>query len=157
MLGQVLWVVNGFTEEAMLGSRKRPIAEINVVPYIDVMLVLLVIFMITAPLLFQGVKVDLPRVPAEVLPPSDHEPLIITVDAGGQTYLNVGDHPDQPLAHSTLVQRVNALLRYRPETPVLVNGDQAARYGAVVVVMRVLKEAGVESVGLMTQPLEPRE
>lgn len=141
----------------MQGSRKRPISEINVVPYIDVMLVLLVIFMITAPLLSQGVKVDLPRVPAEVLPPSDQEPLIVTVDAAGQAYLNVGDHPERPVEHRTLVQRVNALLRYRPKTTVLVKGDQTARYGAVVGVMHVLKEAGVQSVGLMTQPPEPRE
>lgn len=141
----------------MQGSRKRPISEINVVPYIDVMLVLLVIFMITVPLLSQGVKVDLPRVPAEVLPPTDHEPMIVTVDASGQAYLNVGDHPERPVERSTLVQRIHAFLRYRPTTPVLVKGDQAAKYGAVVVVMRVLKEAGVQSVGLMTQPPESRE
>ncbi|MFZ0256619.1 MAG: protein TolR [Gammaproteobacteria bacterium] len=141
----------------MQGSRKRPISEINVVPYIDVMLVLLVIFMITAPLLSQGVKVDLPRVPADVLPPTDQEPLIVTVDAAGQAYLNIGDHPERPVEHSTLIQRVNALLRYRPKTSVLVKGDQAAKYGAVVVVMRVLKEAGAQSVGLMTQPPESRE
>nr|MBS0020634.1 protein TolR [Gammaproteobacteria bacterium] len=141
----------------MQGSRKKPISEINVVPYIDVMLVLLVIFMITAPLLSQGVKVDLPRIPAEVLPPTDHEPLIVSVDAAGQAYLNIGDHPERAVEHTTLVQRVNALLRFRPQTPVLVKGDQAARYGAVVTVMRVLKEAGVQSVGLMTQPPESRE
>lgn len=141
----------------MQGSRKRPISEINVVPYIDVMLVLLVIFMITAPLLSQGVKVDLPRVPAEVLPPTDHEPLIVSVDAEGQAYLNVGDHPERPLARTTLAQRVNAFLRHRPQTSVLVKGDQAAKYGAVVVVMRALKDAGVESVGLVTQTPEPRE
>jgi biopolymer transport protein TolR len=141
----------------MKGSRKRPISEINVVPYIDVMLVLLVIFMITAPLLSQGVKVDLPRVPAEVLRPSDEEPLIVTVDAAAQTYLNVGDHPERPVGHNTLVQRVSALLRYRPKTPVFVKGDQTTTYGAVVGVMHVLKEAGVQSVGLMTRPPEPRE
>jgi biopolymer transport protein TolR len=141
----------------MQGSRKKPISEINVVPYIDVMLVLLVIFMITAPLLSQGVKVDLPRVPAQVLPPTDDEPLIVTVDAAGQAYLNVGDLPERPVETSMLAQRVNAYLRYRPKTSVLVRGDQAARYGAVVVVMRVLKEAGVESVGLITQAPESRE
>lgn len=141
----------------MQGSRKKPIAEINVVPYIDVMLVLLVIFMITAPLLSQGVKVDLPRTPADVLPATDHEPLIVSVDAAGQASLNVGDDRDKPLEHGALVQRVNAFLRYRPNTPVLVRGDRAARYGAVVVVMHVLKEAGVQSVGLMTEPPESRE
>ncbi|MGF1615406.1 MAG: protein TolR [Gammaproteobacteria bacterium] len=141
----------------MQGSRKRPISEINVVPYIDVMLVLLVIFMITAPLLTQGVKVELPQVPADALPQSDHEPLIVTVDATGQAYLSFGEHPERPLEHNLLAQRVNALVRHRPKTPVLVRGDQAARYGSVVVVMRVLKEAGVESVGLMTQPPESRD
>ena len=141
----------------MQRSRKKPISEINVVPYIDVMLVLMVIFMVTAPLLSQGVKVELPRVPAEGLPPSDREPLIVTVDAAGKAYLNVGDHPEQPVEQNTLLQRINAFLRYRPTTPVLVKGDQAARYGAVVVVMRVLKDAGVQSVGLMTQPPESRE
>lgn len=141
----------------MQRSRKRPMAEINVVPYIDVMLVLLVIFMITAPLLTQGVKVDLPRIPAESLPQAEREPLIVTVDAAGRVYLNLGEDPEQPLGRDTLVHRVSALLRYRPETPVLVKGDRSAAYGDVVVVMRVLKDAGVQSVGLVTQPGESPE
>ena len=99
---------------------KRPMSEINVVPYIDVMLVLLVIFMITAPLLSQGVKVDLPKVASEPVESKDQEPLIVTVDRNGEFFLNVGDDQDKGIDHDVLVQRVVAVLRHRPGTPVLV-------------------------------------
>jgi biopolymer transport protein TolR len=130
-------------------------SEINVVPYIDVMLVLLVIFMITAPLLTQGVSVELPQAEAEIIESEQREPLIASVDAGGRVFLNVGDDPDAPVEAEVLVQRVAAVLRHQPGTPVLVRGDAAADYGAVVTVMTLLQRAGAPSVGLMTAPPEP--
>ncbi|RRQ21169.1 protein TolR [Thiohalobacter thiocyanaticus] len=134
--------------------KKRPMSEINVVPYIDVMLVMLVIFMITAPLLTQGVQVSLPSADAEPLPPDSEEPLQVTVDAGGNFYLNVGDDPDQPIDAQTLVQRSAAVLRNKPRTPVLVRGDAGVAYGSVVRAMVLLQQAGAPNVGLVTEPPE---
>jgi biopolymer transport protein TolR len=134
--------------------RKKPMAEINVVPYIDVMLVMLVIFMITAPLLTQGVKVELPGAEADPLPPEQQEPLVVSVDAGGSLYLNVGDAPNEPLESAALVQRVEAILRRRKDRSVMVRGDHAADYGSVVAAMVLLQQAGVPSVGLVTEPPE---
>ncbi|MCI0401212.1 MAG: protein TolR [Gammaproteobacteria bacterium] len=134
--------------------RKRPMSEINVVPYIDVMLVLLVIFMITAPLLSQGVKVDLPKVASEPLPQSGKEPLIVTIDASGNFYLNYGDEQDKPVGADSLVNRIGALLRYQPGIAVLVKGDAEVAYGRVVQVMSLLQGAGVPGVGLITEPPE---
>ena len=127
-------------------------SEINVVPYIDVMLVLLVIFMITAPLLTQGVKIDLPQTPSETLDTQDQEPLIVEVDAAGSFYLNYGDDQEKPIDSNTLVNRASALLRHRPDVFVLVKGDKSAEYGDVVIAMALLQKAGVTSVGLMTEP-----
>lgn len=132
-------------------------SEINVVPYIDVMLVLLVIFMITAPLLTQGVKVDLPQVAAEPVDTQQKEPLVATVDAAGNFYLSVGDEQDQPIDADTLVQRVAAVLRHQPQTPVLVRGDAKVDYGAVVNIMALLQKAGAPSVGLITETPEQRK
>ena len=134
--------------------RKRPMAEINVVPYIDVMLVMLVIFMITAPLLTQGVKVDLPEAAAQPIEESDKEPLVVSVDANGNLYLNVGEAPDDPVAAEGLVQTVAAVLRRQPQKSVLVRGDHAVDYGAVVSAMVLLQQAGVPNVGLVTEPPE---
>ena len=134
--------------------RKRPMAEINVVPYIDVMLVMLVIFMITAPLLTQGVKVDLPEAAAQPIDESDKEPLVVSVDADGNLYLNVGEAPDDPVAAESLVQTVAAVLRRQPQKSVLVRGDHAVDYGAVVSAMVLLQQAGVPNVGLVTEPPE---
>ena len=134
--------------------RKRPMSEINVVPYIDVMLVLLIIFMITAPLLTQGVKVDLPAAPSRPLEHSDREPVIVNVDATGNFYINYGENQDRPVAAADLVNRVNALLKYQPGTPVYVGGDRNVPYGKVVELMALLQGAGVPSVGMMTEPLE---
>lgn len=140
-------------------KRRRLLAEINVVPYIDVMLVLLVIFMITAPMLTQGVKVDLPPAASNPLPPPDNEPLVINVDAQGRYYINVGDTPKQPVASDMLQVKVAAVLRRKPQTPVLVGGDRHVPYGAVVEVMALLQQAGAPRIGLITEtPLrqEPR-
>ena len=126
-------------------------SEINVVPYIDVMLVLLVIFMITAPLLTQGVKVDLPQAAAEPLDTREQEPLVVTIDAAGNYYVNYGDAQESPVEPRVLAARVGALLRHRPGLAVVVRGDESVPYGDVVVLMSVLQRAGVPSVGLMTE------
>ena len=133
-------------------KKRRPMADINVVPYIDVMLVLLVIFMITAPLLSQGVKIDLPQAPAEPLEDQTQEPLIVEVDATGRYYLNFGEEQGTSIDSTTLVNRVGALMRHRPDITVLVKGDKNAAYGDVVIAMALLQKAGVSSVGLMTEP-----
>ena len=135
--------------------RKRPMSEINVVPYIDVMLVLLVIFMITAPLLSQGVKVDLPQVASAPLKTEQNrEPVIINVDARGNFYINYGENQDQPISLARLVNRVNALLKYQSGIPVLVGGDRQVPYGRIVSLMAELQKAGVPSVGMITEPPE---
>ena len=132
-------------------TRKRPMAEMNVVPYIDVMLVLLVIFMITAPLLAQGVKVDLPQLSSEPIAPEQLEPLIVTVDASGNYFLSVGAGHEKPITPDTLSNRVAAVLRNQPTTPVMVRGDKNVNYGEVVSVMSLLQAAGAPSVGLVTE------
>ncbi len=133
-------------------ARKRPMASINVVPYIDVMLVLLIIFMVTAPLLTQGVKVELPKVDAELVESSQQEPVVVTVRSDGTLYLNIGDHPENPLDRQTMQKRVSLLMGRRPETQVMVRGDHQVEYGAVVSVMALLQHSGVPSVGLVTDP-----
>ncbi len=130
--------------------RKR-MSEINVVPYIDVMLVLLVIFMITAPLLSQGVKVDLPQAEARQIDSKQEEPLIVSIDRDGRYYLNLGDKPDRPIKEQKLVSHVMAVLRHRRDNTVYVKGDRKAYYGHIVTVMAMLKQAGVEHVGLVTR------
>jgi len=132
--------------------RKRPMSEINVVPYIDVMLVLLVIFMITTPLLTQGVKVDLPQASAKPIPPSEIKPVVLTVDAKGQYTLNVGENQSQPLDEATIMARVAAVLRHRQGTPILVKGDKGVPYGKVMDGMVLLQAAGAPSIGLITEP-----
>lgn len=132
-------------------TRKLPIAEMNVVPYIDVMLVLLVIFMITAPLLAQGVKVDLPQLASEPIEPEQLEPLVVTVDARGDYFLSVGEGRDNSIDADTLVARVGAVLRNQPTTPVMVRGDKSTNYGQVVALMSLLQGAGAPSVGLVTE------
>lgn len=134
--------------------RKRPMAEINVVPYIDVMLVLLVIFMITAPLLTQGVKVELPKADAEAVESANDEPLIVTVDAAGNYHLNIGEGTRKGISAEVLKKRVATVLRRKPKIQVLVRGDKDVNYGKVVRAMTLLKQAGVESVGLVTEPAD---
>lgn len=131
--------------------KRRAVSEINVVPYIDVMLVLLIIFMITAPLLQQGVEIELPQANANPLPPEQNEPVVLTVSKTGEYYLNVGEHIDKPVEAEVLVHRVAAVIKYKPETPVLVRGDQGVNYGSVTNAMVLLQSAGVEKVGLMTE------
>ncbi len=137
------------------GSR-RPMSEINVVPFIDVMLVLLVIFMITTPLLTQGVKIELPKTEAKALPPNQKEPLIVTVDATGNYFLNIASKPNQPITARVLSNLVSTQLGAGSSDaeprPVLVRGDKNANYGKVIEAMALLQQAGAKSVGLITQP-----
>jgi len=132
---------------------RRLMGEINVVPYIDVMLVLLIIFMITAPLLTQGVKVDLPKGPAEPIEAQQIPPLVLSVDRAGRLYLNVGPEPQQPLDDATVAARASATLQRNPTTQVLVKADSAVAYGRVVQAMVILQNAGARTVGFITEPL----
>lgn len=133
--------------------RRRLAHEINVVPYIDVMLVLLVIFMVTAPLLQQGVEVELPQASAEALAvDQDAEPLVVSVDAQGQRYLNRGENPEQPLADAELIRLIQTALKAKPDLPVVVEGDRRASYEQIMQAMTLLQGAGVRQVGLATQP-----
>ncbi len=136
-------------------QRLKLIGEINVVPYIDVMLVLLIIFMVTAPLLTQGVKVELPQAgaePIENIP--NHPPLVLSVDAEGNLYINVGDDEDQPANAKEIVARTSAVLRNRPDTPILIKADRAVPYGNVVGAMVLLQQGGALNVGFVTDPLD---
>jgi biopolymer transport protein TolR len=132
-------------------------SEINVVPYIDVMLVLLVIFMVTAPLITQGVKVELPQADAEVISAETSEPVVITVDQFGDLYLDVGADKNQPVDAQTLMVRVSAVLKYNPNVPIMVKADAAVDYGRVVEAMVLAQAAGAPSVGLITVPPERLE
>jgi biopolymer transport protein TolR len=134
--------------------RKRPMSDINVVPYIDVMLVLLVIFMITAPLLTTGVDVELPQAAAEPVEQDAKEPLVVTVTKEGNYFLNVGDEPDKPIDNEDMVALVAAVLRHKPGTPVMVRGDGRVEYSKVVIAMALLQKAGAPSVGLITKTPE---
>ena len=135
--------------------RRRKVAEINVVPYIDVMLVLLIIFMVTAPLITQGVKVDLPQAKAEALDKDTKPPLVASVDAQGRYYITLGTNDKEPLSAEEVAILVKAHLAVNPDTPVVVNGDGAVSYNAVIQLMVLLQDvAGVPSVGLMTDPVE---
>jgi biopolymer transport protein TolR len=130
--------------------------EINVVPYIDVMLVLLVIFMITAPLLTVGVKVRLPEAAAEPIPPSNARnppPLVMSIDAKGRWYLSVGRNPGQALDERTAAARATAMLRRYPDIQVLVKGDARVPYGRVIEAIAMLQKAGARRVGFLTDPL----
>ena len=134
--------------------RRKPMAEINVVPYIDVMLVLLVIFMITAPLLTQGVKVDLPLADSEPLPAEADDPVVVAVNASGDFFIDVGDGKNAPVDADTLMARVAAVLRYKPRTPIMVKGDRNVDYGRVVEAMVLIQTAGAPNVGLITESPE---
>jgi biopolymer transport protein TolR len=133
-------------------KRRRLMSEINVVPYIDVMLVLLIIFMITAPLLTQGVKVDLPQAAAKAVDTQDRERLVVTIDRDGRYYLD-----ERRVLPEELKRRVQGILRARPQTPVFIRGDRNAEYGHVVKAMTLLQAAGAPSVGLITETPAPTD
>ena len=134
--------------------RRKLVAEINVVPYIDVMLVLLIIFMVTAPLLQQGVDVDLPTAPANPLAVDSPEPIVISVDEAGLMYLNIASAPESSIDATSLVEQVRTALSKQPKRPVMVRGDANGPYQNVVRTLVLLQQANVESVGLVTDPEE---
>lgn len=141
-----------------MAKRRKPMSEINVVPYIDVMLVLLVIFMATAPLLTQGVIVDLPNAPSEPITEQVEDPLVVSIRADGAIFVNLGiqnaeDEGTRVTIYS-LEDQAGKILRSRPEVPVYVKADHKLDYGVVVTVMTVLQRSGAESVGLITDPPE---
>lgn len=135
--------------------RRRLMGEINVVPYIDVMLVLLIIFMITAPLLTQGVQVELPDADAQPIDPEllrDREPLVLSVDRDGRYYLNIGGDEDAPIEAAEVARRAGAVLERDAATPVLVKADERVPYGSVVRGMVLLQQAGAKKIGFLTDP-----
>ena len=136
-------------------QKRKLMGEINVVPYIDVMLVLLIIFMVTAPLLTQGVKVELPEADAEPIDQA-HEtpPLVLSVDAEGNLYISVGDDEDEPATRDEIVNRVRVVLEANPEVPVLVKADRAVPYGYVIGGMVLLQQGGARNIGFVTDPLD---
>jgi biopolymer transport protein TolR len=136
-------------------QKRKLMGEINVVPYIDVMLVLLVIFMVTAPLLTQGIEVDLPKAAAQPIQDVPNTPpLVLSVDKDGNLYINVGDDEDQPTTGAEVIRRVGIVMRTSPETQILVKADRAVPYGNVVGAMVVLQQGGAESIGFVTDPLD---
>lgn len=131
--------------------RRKPMSEINVVPYIDVMLVLLVIFMVTAPMMTQGVKVDLPETTSDpIQADKDVESIVVSVDTNGAYYLEVGDKGSDPMALGELRSQVSKILSQRANSEVLVRGDEHVEYGTVVRLMAELQGAGASSIGLIT-------
>ncbi len=134
--------------------RRKPVAEINVVPYIDVMLVLLIIFMVTAPLITQGVKVDLPQADAQPLEEDSKPPIVASIDAEGQYFVSIEGDSKEPMSATDLAVVVAAQLQVDPEVPVIVKADRAIPYANVVDLMVLLQRAGAPSVGLMTEPKE---
>ena len=135
-------------------GKRRLASEINVVPYIDVMLVLLIIFMVTAPLLTTGVEVDLPDASAQVLDTEDNDPIVLSVTQDGQLYLNVGANPDQPLSSDEVTDIASRVIRERPDAPVAVRGDGSGSYGNVVRGMVMLQRAGASQVVLLTDNID---
>ena len=135
----------------MMPARSRkPMSEINVVPYIDVMLVLLVIFMVTAPLMMEGVTIDLPAADAKPVVDDRSEPFEARIDRDGAYYLN---EDKQPVADLNEIRiKAAIVLRNNPKTPFMVEGDKAVAYDAVVQAMVLLQQAGVPSIGLVTDP-----
>ncbi len=133
-------------------KKKRALnAEINVVPYIDVMLVLLIIFMVTAPMLTQGVKLDLPQASSDPVDTSDVEPLIVSVDIEGRYYINVGGDDLTPLTETEVASRVEKILRSNPRKLILVRGDKNVTYQQIISLMTLMQGAGAPSVGLVTE------
>lgn len=134
-------------------NKRKPMSDINVVPYIDVMLVLLIVFMVTAPLLVQGVQVDLPEASTKPVPETDDDPIVVSVDKSGKYYVTLGDPDKQgtPVTLAEIGDKMRKILHVKPKTPVMVKGDSEVDYGSVVAAMAMLQTAGAASVGLITE------
>ena len=139
-----------------MSARRKPMSEINVVPYIDVMLVLLVIFMATAPLLTQGVLVELPEAPSEPIEDTEKDPLVVSIREDGAVFVNLGlqdaNDPGTRVTIYSLQDQAGKIMRARPSAPVYIKADHSLDYGLVVSVMTVLQKSGAKSVGLITDP-----
>ncbi len=133
-------------------KKRRAIADINVVPYIDVMLVLLIIFMVTAPLLKQGVEVDLPNAPANPLDINSPEPIVVSIDIKGALFLSIAPDSEAQISSEALVEQIKTALALDPKRPVMVRGDAEGRYQNVMTTLVLLQQADVGSVGLVTDP-----
>lgn len=131
--------------------KKRQIAEINIVPYVDVMLVLLIIFMVTAPVMTHGVKVELPQAAAKPIPPDDKLPVIVSVDKDANLFLNIAENPSKPIDPRILQAEVVAAIESNPKRQVLLRADKTVRYNTVMEAMVLLQRSGVAAVGLETQ------
>ena len=133
-------------------NRKRLVSEINVVPYIDVMLVLLVIFMVTAPMLTPGVPIELPEASTDPLPvDTDEEPLVVSMNGIGELFINIGGNGETPVTLGVVKDRVMKVLAATPGTPVQLRGDEGLDYGRVMEVMAALQGVGVTSIGLVAE------
>ncbi|MEO1751329.1 protein TolR [Thiofaba sp. EF100] len=130
---------------------RRSVAEINVVPYIDVMLVLLIIFMVTAPMLQQGIEVETPKTASETLSSKKEPPVVVSVDKEGVFYLNIADNPNAAMQPELIQARIAAYRKLKPEVPVLVKGDASVPYQKVIEAMALVKNAGIDKVGLVTE------
>ena len=136
-------------------KKRRPVAEINVVPYIDVMLVLLIIFMATAAVITQGVQVDLPKMEeSELVEATEPPPIVVSIDADGNYYVSIGIDPEKSMEAIDIAAQIKLALDKDPKTPVLLKGDGKVSYQEVLSLMGFLKKAGVPSVGLMTESFE---
>ncbi len=136
-------------------GRRKPMSEINMVPFIDIMMVMLVAFMVSSPMFTQGVHVDLPKTDSEpVQIPKGEEPLIVSIKPDGTYYLSLESTGDEALELDDLTDKVARIKQARPSTLVLVKGDKEARYGSVVEAMAALQQSGVSDVGLITEPGE---
>jgi biopolymer transport protein TolR len=139
------------------GKNRRLMGQMNVVPYIDVMLVLLIIFMVTAPLLQQGITVDLPEADAAVLDPdllAENEPFVLSIDAEGRFYVNLGANPEDPVSDDSVRTTAAAVVRRNPDTPVLVKADGSVPHRRVVAGYVLLQQAGAKRIGILTDPVE---
>jgi biopolymer transport protein TolR len=132
-------------------NKRKLNAEINVVPYIDVMMVLLVIFMVTAPMLTQGVNVELPQTSAEPVDAQDQEPIIVTVDKEGLYYINIGGDEMESVTPDEVASRVEKIMNINPKQLLLVRGDKEVNYDKVVRLMSLMQQSGVSSIGLVTE------
>ncbi|MFN3713282.1 MAG: protein TolR [Alcanivoracaceae bacterium] len=133
---------------------RKLLADINVVPYIDVMLVLLVVFMITAPMMTQGINVDLPKTNSAPLDSKDQEPVIVSIGKDGSYFINVGGDSQKSAGLDVVRGHAMRIHRNKPETLFLVEGDAEVAYGKVIALMSALQGAGIEKIGLVTEPPE---
>lgn len=141
-------------------KNRRLMGQMNVVPYIDVMLVLLIIFMVTAPMLQQGIVVDLPEVDAAPIDPEflqNNEPLILSFNAAGEMFLNLDADPEAAVDIERVLSITAAIVRSNPDTPVLVQSDRNVPFGIVVAGMATLQSAGATSVGILSEPPESEQ